>query len=103
MKRLLIAAAFGLTAIAAQAQTTTTTTTTTVDDPTSNTIRTYVTREKTTSIPAPDGYTVTIGEPLPAPVPLYRLPDDVGPYQYTVMDGHTVLVDENRNVVKVID
>ena len=103
MKRLLIAAAFGLTAIAAQAQTTTTTTTTTVDEPMTNTIRTYVTKEKTTSVAAPDGFTVTVGEPLPAPVPLYKLPDDVGPYQYTVMDGHTVLVDENRNIVKIID
>ena len=66
MKRLLIAAAFGLTAFAAQAQTSTTTTTTTVDDPTTDTIRTYVTKEKTTSVPAPDGFTVTVGEPLPA-------------------------------------
>ena len=52
---------------------------------------------------APDGYTVTVGTPLPEPVPLYRLPDDVGPYEYAVVDGHTVLVDENRNIVKIID
>ncbi|NDW05353.1 DUF1236 domain-containing protein [Jiella pacifica] len=105
MKRLLLVAALALGApVAALAQTTTTTTTTVeTTDPDYGTIQTYVTKERRESVPAPDGYTVTVGTPLPEPVPLYRLPDDVGPYEYAVVDGHTVLVDENRNIVKIID
>ncbi|MBO0902377.1 DUF1236 domain-containing protein [Jiella sonneratiae] len=106
MKRIILAvAAIALAAPAAVAQTTTTTTTTveTTKEPDYDTIRTYVTKEKHESVAAPDGYTVTVGTALPEPVPLYRLPDNVGPYEYAVVDGHTVLVDDNRNIVKIID
>ncbi|MBB4001537.1 MAG: DUF1236 domain-containing protein [Aurantimonas endophytica] len=105
MKSLLIAAGLALLAGSATAQTTTTVTTTTIEEPQIDSIRTYVTREQTTSIVAPDGFDVIVGAPLPEPVPLYRLPEEVGvpAYQYTVIDGHTVLVDENRNIVQIID
>ncbi|TFF27725.1 DUF1236 domain-containing protein [Jiella endophytica] len=104
MKRLILAAAIAAAPVAALAQTTTTTTTTVErTEPDYGTIRTYVTKEHHESFAAPDGFTVTTGAPLPEPVPLYRLPDDVGPYQYAVVDGHTVLVDEQRNIVKIID
>ena len=105
MKTILIAACLAAAAPAAALAQTTTTTTTTVErtEPDYGTIRTYVTKERHESVAAPDGYTVTVGTPLPEPVPLYRLPDDVGPYEYAVVDGHTVLVDENRNIVKIID
>ena len=105
MKALLLVAAIAVGApVAALAQTTTTTTTVeTTREPDYGTIRTYVTKERRESVAAPDGYTVTVGTPLPEPVPLYRLPDNVGPYEYAVVDGHTVLVDENRNIVKIID
>ncbi|MBP0615377.1 DUF1236 domain-containing protein [Jiella mangrovi] len=104
MKRLLLAAAIALVApAAALAQTTTTTTTVQTTEPDYGAIKTYVIKEKHESYMAPDGYTVTVGKPLPAPVPLYRLPDDMGPNEYAVVDGHTVLVDQNRNIVKIID
>lgn len=102
MKSLLIAGAFALVTSAALAQTTTTTTTTTTD-PVTGDIRTYITKEQTASVPAPSGFVATVGEPLPAPVPLYRLPEGMSPYQYSVIDGHTVLVDENRNIVEILD
>ena len=105
MKPFLIAAGLALLASGAMAQTTTTVTTTTIEEPQVDSIRTYVTRERTTSVAAPDGFDVIVGAPLPEPVPLYKLPEDVGvpTYQYTVIDGHTVLVDENRNIVQIID
>ena len=91
---------------AAGAQTTTTTTTsTTVQKPDTAAIQQYVTTQKTTSVTAPSGFTPSVGAPLPEPVPLYKLPDGVSPpgYQYTVVDGHTVVVDENRNIVDILD
>ncbi|MCE7028306.1 DUF1236 domain-containing protein [Jiella avicenniae] len=105
MKHLLLAAAIAAGAPAAALAQTTTTTTTTVQttEPDYGTIRTYVTKERHESVAAPTGYTVTVGTPLPEPVPLYRLPDDVGPYEYGVVDGRTVVVDENRNVIQILD
>ena len=104
MNSFLIAAGLALLASSATAQTTTVTTTT-IEEPQVDSLRTYVTREQTTSVAAPDGFDVIVGAPLPEPVPLYRLPEEVGvpAYQYTVIDGHTVLVDENRNIVQIID
>lgn len=103
MKKILLAASFALVAGTAMAQTTTTTTTTTSTDPVTGDIQTYITKEQRTSVAAPQGFVATVGQPLPAPVPLYRLPDNVSPYQYTIVDGHTYLVDENRNIVEVLD
>lgn len=105
MKRIILVALAAGLAAPAVAQTTTTTTTTTIEEPQIETIRTYVTEQKTVSTPAPEGFSVTVGSTLPEPVPLYRLPEDVGPaaYEYAVVDGHTVLVDENRNIVEIID
>ncbi|MBO0662934.1 DUF1236 domain-containing protein [Jiella sp. MQZ9-1] len=108
MKRILLAAALAA-AVPAAALAQTTTTTTTVEttqpvQPETKVIRTYVTKESRESFDAGDGYTVAVGTDLPAPVPLYRLPDDVGPYQYTVVNHKTVVVDPTtRKVIEIIE
>lgn len=110
MKRLIVAMlAAGVVAGPALAQTTTTTTTVTettvVEQPRVDEIRTYIIDQGVTSVAPPAGVTVTVGTALPDPVPLYKLPDGVAPpdYQYTVIDGTTVLVDDQRNIVQVIN
>ncbi|MER0239314.1 DUF1236 domain-containing protein [Fulvimarina sp. MAC8] len=108
MKRLIVAVlAAGVVAGPALAQTTTTTVTetTVVEQPRVEEIRTYVVEQGVASIAPPEGVTVTVGSALPDPVPLYELPEGVAPpsYQYTVIDGHSVLVDENRNIVQILD
>ncbi|KQT83500.1 DUF1236 domain-containing protein [Aurantimonas sp. Leaf443] len=106
MKRILLAGMIGAATLgSAFAQTTTTTTVTTIEQPQVEAIRTYITKQPAPTVAPVTGVTYTIGQPLPEPVPLYRLPDDVGVsgYQYTMIDGRTVLVDGNRTVVQVLD
>ncbi|EAU40077.1 hypothetical protein FP2506_02510 [Fulvimarina pelagi HTCC2506] len=109
MKRLIVAMlASAFVAGPALAQTSTTTTvteTTVVEQPQVEEIRTYVVDQSVESVAAPEGVTISVGTALPEPVPLYKLPEGVAPptYQYTVVDGQTVLVDENRSIVQIIN
>lgn len=90
----------------AQTGTTSTTTTTTTITPQQETaIKTYVTKEKTKSINAPSGFTVTEGATVPKTVELHRFGSDVGlsQYDYVVMDNRTVLVDpQTRKVIRIV-
>ena len=90
----------------AQTQSTTTTTTTTTITPAQETaIRTYVTKQKRTSVTAPSGFTVSTGAVLPQPVEVETLPADVGVtgYGYAVVGDRTVLVGSDRKIIRVIE
>jgi len=84
---------------------TTTTTTTTVTPAQETAIKTYVTKEKRTTVAAPSGFTVSTGAVLPESVEVYSLPSDVGVtgYKYSVVGGKTVLVDNSRKIIRTID
>lgn len=88
----------------AQTSSTTTTTTTTISPTEEGAIRTYVTKERTVSIPPPSGFTVAQGAVLPPTVELHTLPPTVGvPYSYSVIGGQTVVVNPgNREIVGVM-
>src|SRR5215211_926277 len=106
MKRFFLTAAAVALAGAAYAQTSTTTTTTTTITPAQETaIKTYVTKEKRASIAAPSGFTVSNGAVLPEAVEVHSFPADVGVtgYRYSVVGNKTVLVGNDRKIVRVID
>ena len=118
MKHLLIAGAATLgliTAAAAQSSTTTTTTTGGVTGSTSTTvtiepemrtkIQKYVTTHKMKPVTAPSSVTITRGAVLPETVELETFPTDVGitQYRYTVVGDRTVVVDNNRRIIEVIE
>ena len=120
MKHLLIAgvATLGLVASAA-AQTSTTTTTTTGGTATTGStsttvmiepevrtkVRQFVTTKKPKSVAVPSGFTVSRGAVLPESIEVETFPSDVGvtQYRYTVVGDRTVLVDNNRRIVEVIE
>ncbi|WP_164985937.1 DUF1236 domain-containing protein [Bosea sp. Tri-44] len=94
-----LAAALGTAAIA---QTTTTTTTVTTEQ--SGKIKTYIMKEKPSSMKITD--TVSVGTALPSTVELRALPSDVGvtQYRYSVVNEKTVLVDPtSRKIVQIIE
>jgi len=120
MKHLLIAGAATLGLVsAAVAQTSTTTTTTsggavttgststsvTIEPEVRTKVKQYVTTHKMKSVSAPAGVTISRGAVLPESVELETLPADVGvtQYRYTVVGDRTVLVDNNRRIVEVIE
>ena len=103
MKRLLIVASALAFATVASAQTTTTTTTT-ITPAQETAIKTYVTKQKVTSVPAPSGFTVTTGAVLPQTVEVRSFPADVGVSgSYAVVGGKTVVVGSDRKIMRVID
>ncbi len=121
MKHLLIAgvATLGLVSAAA-AQTSTTTTTTsggtavttgststavTIEPEVRTKVRQYVTTSKPKAVTAPSGFTVTRGAVLPGSIEVQSFPADVGvtQYRYTVVGDRTVLVDNSRRIVEVIE
>lgn len=120
MKHLLIAgvATLGLVA-AATAQTSTTTTTTsggavttgststsvTIEPEVRTKVRQYVTTNKPKAVTAPSGFTVTRGAVLPESIEVQSFPADVGvtQYRYTVVGDRTVLVDNSRRIVEVVE
>jgi len=122
MKHLLIAgvATLGLvTAAAAQTSTTTTTTTSggtavttgststsvTIEPAVRTKIKQYVTTSKPKAVMAPSGFTVSRGAVLPESVEVQSFPADVGvtQYRYSVVGDRTVLVDNSRRIVDVIE
>jgi hypothetical protein len=117
MKRILLASVMALATTAAVAQSSSTTTTTTTTAPgTTGTvtiapeqrtaIRSYITQEKVTSVPAPSGFTVSTGAVLPQSVELRTFPSSVGvtQYRYVVINDRTVLVDPStRRIIQVIE
>jgi Protein of unknown function (DUF1236) len=122
MKHLLIAgvATLGLvSAAAAQTSTTTTTTTSggtavttgsttgsvTIQPEVRTKVRQFVTTKKPKSVMAPSGFTVTRGAVLPESIEVETFPSDVGvsEYRYTVVGDRTVLVDNSRRIVEVIE
>ncbi len=68
----------------------------------------WVKTQNKTSIPAPSGFTLTVGAVLPETVTMYEFPatvgiEDVTKYRYVLIDGKTVLVDPaDRKVVQII-
>ena len=121
MKHLLIAgvATLGLVASAA-AQTSTTTTTTSggtavttgststsvmIEPEVRTKIKQYVTTSKPKSVTAPSGFTVSRGAVLPETIEVQSFPSTVGvtQYRYSVVGDRTVLVDNNRRIVEVIE
>ena len=85
---------------------TTTTTTTTITPQQETAIRTYVTKEKTRSVAAPSGFSITTGATLPQDVELHSFGSDVGvsQYRYVIMNDRTVLVDPTtRRVVRMVE
>ena len=105
MKRILVAAAAAVMAGTAYAQTVTTTQSTTITPAQETAIKTYVTKEKRTSVAAPSGFTVSTGAVLPESVEVHSFPADVGVtgYRYSVVGNKTVLVGSDRKIVRVID
>ena len=112
MKNLLIACAATLTlatAAAAQTSTTTTTgstsTTVTIEPEVRTKVRQYITMNKPKAVTAPSGYTVSRGAVLPETIEVQSFPADVGvtQFRYTMVGDRTVLVDNNRRIVEVIE
>jgi len=119
MKHLLIAGAATLGLVAAAvAQTSTTTTTTTSGGVTGSTstsvmiepevrtkIQRYVTTHKAKPVTVPSSVTITRGAVLPESVELETFPTDVGitQYRYTVIGERTVVVDNSRRIIEVIE
>ena len=119
MKSLAIAAVASLGLIsAAAAQTTTTTTsggaavttgststTVTIQPEVRTKVKQYVTTSKPKAVTAPSGFTVTRGAVLPESIEVQSFPADVGvtQYRYTVVGDRTVLVDNSRRIVEVIE
>lgn len=105
MKRILVAASALAFAGVAFAQTTTTTTTTTITPAQETAIKTYVSKQKVTSAPAPSGFTVSTGAVLPSTVEVRSFPADVGVtgYSYATVGGKTVVVGSDRKIVRVIE
>jgi hypothetical protein len=68
-------------------------------------IKTYVTKEKRTTVTAPSGFTVPTDAVLPESVEVYSLPSDVGVtgYRYSVIGGKAILADGSRKIVRTID
>ncbi len=104
MKRLFLTAAAIVIAGTALAQTATTTTTT-ITPAQETAIKTYVTKEKRTSVAAPSGFTVATGAVLPSAVEVHTFPADVGVtgYSYSVVGGKTVLVGSDRKIIRVME
>jgi len=105
MKRVLAtAAAFAIAATAVATAATTTTTTTTVTPDQESAMTTYVTKHKVKSVTAPSGFTVTTGAALPESVQIQEFPSDVGVtgYGYADIGGTTVIVGNDRKIVRVV-
>ncbi len=66
-------------------------------------VRQYVVEAPPPAAPAPVATQVTVGSTLPDTVVVYQVPDYPA-YEYTIIDGHRVIVDaETRQVVEIID
>lgn len=106
MKRVLVTISALAFASVAVAQTATTTTTTTTISPAQETaIKTYVAKQKRTSVAAPSGFTVTTGATLPSSIEVQAFPADVGVtgYSFATVGEKTVVVGSDRKIVRVID
>ena len=126
MKKVIIAtvASLGLISAAAASGSSTTTTTTTgtssggttvTTGGTSGTVtiqpevrtkvRQYITTNKPKSVAVPSGFTVRRGVALPETIEVQSLPSDVGvtEYRYVVVGDQTVLVNNNREIVEIIE
>jgi hypothetical protein len=71
----------------------------------SSRVRTYVVAQRRPSVRIEEE--IVVGQPLPPRVRLYSVPTRVGvstPYNYTIVNDQTVLVDpQTREVVQVLD
>ena len=71
------------------------------------TLKTWITGQKTASVPAPTGFTVAVGATVPATITLNPIPASagmtaVGMNQYAVIDNQIVLVSPtDRKIVYV--
>ena len=113
MKHLLIASvaaiALATTANATSVTTTTTapaagSTTVTIQPEVRTKVKQYITTSKPKSVAVPSGFTVRQGVKLPETVEIQSFPADVGvtQYRYAVVGDQTVLVNNNREIVEVI-
>lgn len=68
----------------------------------------WVTEQKVVEVPAPSGFTVSVGAVVPQSVTLYEIPASVGvtsvtKYRYVRIGGKTVLVDpSDRKIIYVV-
>lgn len=67
-------------------------------------VKQYVTTSKPKSVAVPSGITVRQGVKLPETVEIQAFPAEVGvtQYRYVVLGDQTVLVNQNREIVEII-